>query len=507
MKKKRLRLMALLCVLAAMLLCSIGCSNGSAEDPVVNYIVVFDANNNTDRQTTQVFTVGIEQALYGNRFEREGYIFTGWNTESDGSGTPYGDREIVMNLTYEAGATVTLYAQWTSSVVNYTVVFDANDNTGRQATQVFTVGIGQALDVNNFWREGYMFNGWNTERNGSGTSYSDCAIVRDLTYEAGATVTLYAQWVLNYTVVFDANDNTGRQATQVFTGGIEQALDVNRFEREGYIFTGWNTERNGSGTPYTDCEIVRDLTYEAEVTVTLYAQWTPDTNVAYTVNHYQQNVYDDYYMLIESETLWGTTEDETYATAKIYTGFNAQPVTQVRIEPDGSTKIDIYYDRKIYTANIVMEGGSTNTPLIDGRLSGRYGAQFFIEQPTRDNYIFLEWSPSLPDTFGSEEYWLDADNDCPTFTAQWIKGDISVTTPQYNDISLTCYRDGMSVVLTAGSGYTDYSWRIDNVVVDGAESNILELDTTGWLRGSYAIYVEAQKDGIWYSKTEYIYIY
>ena len=432
MKKKRLRLMALLCVLAAMLLCSIGCSNGSAdhsgEDPVVNYTVVFDANDNTDRQATQVFTVGIEQALDVNNFWREGYIFIGWNTERDGSGISYGDCEIVMNLTYEAGATVTLYAQWTSIVVNYTVVFDANDNTGRQATQVFTVGIEQALDVNNFWREGYRFIGWNTERDGSGTSYSDCEIVRNLTYVEGATVTLYAQWV-------------------------------------------------------------------------------PDTSIAYTVNHYQQNVYDDYYTLRESETLWGATEDETAATAKIYTGFNAQPVTQVRIEPDGSTKIDIYYDRKIYTANIVMEGGSTNTPLVDGRLSGRYGAEFFIEQPTRDNYIFLEWSPSLPDTFGSEDYWLDADNDCPTFTAQWIKGDISVTTPQYNDISLTLYRNGVFVVLTAGSGYTDYSWRIDNVVVDGAESNILELDTTGWLRGSYAIYVEAQKDGIWYSKTEYIYIY
>ena len=44
-------------------------------------------------------------------FTREGYILTGWNTASDGSGTAYG----IYDYFYGNGqntTTTTLYAQW-----------------------------------------------------------------------------------------------------------------------------------------------------------------------------------------------------------------------------------------------------------------------------------------------------------------------------------------------------------------------------------------------------------
>ncbi len=47
-----------------------------------------------------------------NAYTCEGYLFTGWNTKSDGSGTAYADGEAVLNLTSVNGGTVTLYAQW-----------------------------------------------------------------------------------------------------------------------------------------------------------------------------------------------------------------------------------------------------------------------------------------------------------------------------------------------------------------------------------------------------------
>ena len=55
---------------------------------------------------------GKAYTLRANAFVMDGYEFTGWNTQPDGSGTSYADMESVMNLTTKNGGTVTLYAQW-----------------------------------------------------------------------------------------------------------------------------------------------------------------------------------------------------------------------------------------------------------------------------------------------------------------------------------------------------------------------------------------------------------
>ncbi|MCD7862778.1 MAG: InlB B-repeat-containing protein [Lachnospiraceae bacterium] len=51
-------------------------------------------------------------SLRRNAYVCEGYVFTGWNTKANGSGTAYGDGAAVLNLTSVNGGTVTLYAQW-----------------------------------------------------------------------------------------------------------------------------------------------------------------------------------------------------------------------------------------------------------------------------------------------------------------------------------------------------------------------------------------------------------
>lgn len=50
------------------------------------------------------------QPLTEKSFSRPGYRFTGWNTEPDGSGAAYSDRE-----NYSFAASLTLYAQWEST--------------------------------------------------------------------------------------------------------------------------------------------------------------------------------------------------------------------------------------------------------------------------------------------------------------------------------------------------------------------------------------------------------
>lgn len=57
-------------------------------------------------------TYGSNATLASNGFSRPGYLFKGWNTSADGSGTSYSAGQTVKNLTVENGRTITLYAQW-----------------------------------------------------------------------------------------------------------------------------------------------------------------------------------------------------------------------------------------------------------------------------------------------------------------------------------------------------------------------------------------------------------
>ena len=235
---------------------------------IVNYTVTFNANGGTGTMAAQTFVAGVSQTIAANAFTRSGYTFTGWNTAANGSGNSYTDgQEIALSQD------ITLYAQWKKGI--YTVTFDANGGTGTMAAQTFEGGVSQALSTNVFTRDGFLFDGWNTKADGSGTSYTDKQSIT-----ISQNITLYAQWkkyIVKYTVTFKPNGGSGVMAAQTFEAGVSQAIKANTFTRSGYTFTGWNTKADGSGTSYTDKQI---LTISQNIT--LYAQWKKDI-VTYTV--------------------------------------------------------------------------------------------------------------------------------------------------------------------------------------------------------------------------------
>jgi uncharacterized repeat protein (TIGR02543 family) len=125
----------------------------------------------------------------GNGFSKEGFYFTGWNTNAEGTGY----------TTYSAGAsytvigTTTLYAKWAEGVApTRTVTFDINGGTGTPPAQQLipsnfstTLPGGSGLS-----RDGYTFDGWNTSATGNGTNYAAGSTY----YPSSTTVTLYAKW-------------------------------------------------------------------------------------------------------------------------------------------------------------------------------------------------------------------------------------------------------------------------------------------------------------------------
>ena len=244
----------------------------------ITYTIIFNGNGYTSGSTASMtMTYDTAKNLTANGFVKTSYVFTGWNTKSNGSGTSYANKQSVKNLTTVNGATITLYAQWTANP--YTVIFNGNRSTsGTTASQVIATDATASLNANGYIRTGYSFVKWNTKTDGSGTSYQDKATVKNLA-PGGSSITLYAQWnPITYTIVFNGNGHSsGSTASMSMTYDTAKNLTANGFLKNCYTFTGWNTKADGSGTKYTDQQSVKNLTTVNGTAVTLYAQWKPIT--------------------------------------------------------------------------------------------------------------------------------------------------------------------------------------------------------------------------------------
>ena len=83
------------------------------------------------------------------------------------------------------------------------------------SAQQVTEGDSQTtLSNNTFTKTGYTFSSWNTEADGSGTTYESTALASNV-YNG---TTLYAQWKPNtYTISFDAKDGQGTMNSMTAT--------------------------------------------------------------------------------------------------------------------------------------------------------------------------------------------------------------------------------------------------------------------------------------------------
>ena len=136
------------------------------------YSVKFDANEGKGTMADQQFTYDVARNLSVNAFTRDHYVFTGWNTNPDGSGTAYSDGENVKNLTIVPGYAVTLYAQW--KLETHTISYDLNGGTldGKSGTVEITASYGDKIVLPKPTRKGYSFRYWKGSRYKAGASYT-----------------------------------------------------------------------------------------------------------------------------------------------------------------------------------------------------------------------------------------------------------------------------------------------------------------------------------------------
>ena len=260
-----------------------GEGEGDSEPPAVTqFTVSFDANGGTGEMSPVTVNTEDEYTAPECAFTApEGQEFDCW-TNADGTETyPAG-----TSLGLLAGDT-TLYAKWKdvepAPVTQFTVSFEANGGTGEMSPADVDADAEYTVPGSAFTAPaGKVFDSWNTAADGTGTKYmpQDAPAIHE-------NMTLFAQWVAapatKCTVTFDANGGTGAMDVLTADLGTTVTLPASTFTRDGYVFAGWNTAADGTGTAIVNGG---QLTLGSDAT--LYAQWkTADTKF---INGIQNNL-------------------------------------------------------------------------------------------------------------------------------------------------------------------------------------------------------------------------
>lgn len=252
-----------------------GIAAGSTGDKIfyakwqpIRYHIVFSRNGGSGSMGEMIdLQYDREYSLPANTYKKTEYVFTGWNTKADGSGTSFSDGAAIQNLTAVPNGKITLYAQW--AVKEYTITYRLGGGKNNKSNPASYKKSSATITLKNPTRTGYKFIGW----------YTDSKCTKKVTgIKNGSTgnKTFYAKWeAKKYTICFKENGSTSGKMSSLTSRkyGKSYQLTANKFKRTGYTFVGWNTKKDGSGTAFKNKAKVKNLTTKSGGKVVLYAQW------------------------------------------------------------------------------------------------------------------------------------------------------------------------------------------------------------------------------------------
>ena len=182
-------------------------------------------------------------------------------------------------ISAQAPGTATVTATWsgdetycsvssTSNVItvkgSFSVIFEANGGTGTMANQKADENNNIAqLNANQFTRTGYVFVGWNTSSDGTGTAYID----QQTNITLAQNLTLYAQWA----PVVTLNDAGNVTTTHPAIAGGSITLEDGANACDPYEFVGWTAVATGDWNEGINEPALVATTYTPSAPTTLYA--------------------------------------------------------------------------------------------------------------------------------------------------------------------------------------------------------------------------------------------
>ncbi|MGO0904520.1 cell wall-binding repeat-containing protein [Clostridioides difficile] len=386
--------------------------------------VRYNGNGNTSGNAPSDLTKYYQNdnlQIKGNEgnLKKTNYKFTKWNTKADGTGKSYnlGSSFKVLLNDYD-NFNVDLYAQW-----EYDLQLDGNGGTGTLPD------LPKPGEPDKFPGPGGLINGdeefigWNTEEDGSGTSFKE----GDPIPPNFAGDTIYAQW--GYKLEYNLNGGNGSISEEKHKKGEEVTVTNQIPSKAGAIFMGWNTKNNGEGTSYRDGD-----KFNLTKNTTLFAQWKEECRVTYDKNGstgtapIDNSIYgkgDEVTVLGDNGLVapsgrggnfyWSTKADDTGSRYKSGEKFNIK---------DTNTTLYAFWTDK-YRVKYENNGGQGDVPedeLYDGNTNTSVKAN--PGNLTKEGYRFTGWN-TKPDGSGTPYKGDGSDiinvDDNIVLYAQWEK--------------------------------------------------------------------------------------
>lgn len=365
------------------------------------FLLHYDANGGENAPPPDVQTVCGPSCTFlvtGEVPTREGWLFRGWAWTSDAV-DPEFHRDSLCSVTGEA----TLYAVWAEAPKNAVVSFLVD------GTEFYRIELlpGQSLTLPKApTRPGYVFQAWNTCRDGSGANVNEQTLIsKDLV--------VYAQWQACQQVTVDFYDRTVHISQTILSQGTALGDQLpGPPSRNKYLFTGWNTAKDGSGRSVDGDSVIHE-------NITLYAVWQKITHASVTFTDRGREVSRTALELgaqigqflpqapaWEGHRFlgWNTQEDGTGKKAvksmviREDTAFCAQweEIEYIQVS---------FMDRSREVSNLTLE-------------LGKKPGDEMPATPTRSGYTFKGWNLE-PDGSGSKLYKSTSVHEDVTVYAQW----------------------------------------------------------------------------------------
>lgn len=303
----------------------------------------------------------------------------------------------------------------------------------------------------------------------------------------GATYTaVYTKTPRTYNITYKDKDNktfTGTHgANYPTTHTYGTATNLVNPTKTGYTFEGWYSVADCSSGKIT--KVAADV---AEA-YTVFANWTPNTNTAYTVKHFKQNIDGSYNETPDdTDNLTGTTATTVTPDRKTYTGFSSPTAQTKTILADGSLVIEYKYPRLSFILKWALNGGKVTVAgtgaAVDAtgnpQISLKYDAPISVPVVERTGYTFNGWEPTPAAKMPAE---------AATYTAQWTANTYNINYYDENGVAFTgthgenhptthTYGTATALVTPEREGYTFGGWF---TVSDCTSGKVTSLAATGY---------------------------
>ena len=355
------------------------------------YQIIYNRNGGTNMSgNPDTYTVETEMEL-GDP-SRDDYDFEGWYTDANFT-KPF--------LKFEKqfyGNPLALYAKWSPTKYDVTL-YNGDTKYEKWGDLHRTVEKGVDLFPYQPTRDGYLFIGWSTDKEGKN--------ILNAVPAGSENINLYAQWkIVSFVIKYNTDGGTTFPDEQ-YT--LETKDDNNwktgvHVKKNGYVFRGWFLKSDFSGNPLTGFPLNMNWgtpsVDKSVITINLYAKWeVQDYSIVF------QNAGDEFIDNKKYNIKEGISEKDmpqpTWIGRKFLGWFNENDELMKSVPPGtGNLILSAKWELVKYKITYETNGGNISGEQLEYTIVDHVK----LVTPTKEHYTFTGWYTQKE---GGEKYMQD----------------------------------------------------------------------------------------------------